>query len=164
MCSLAPFHLGIPGHVHRGGRQVLPGRAGVGPRPSTLHWGHIPGSQAREVSCRVQNKSPFIQHNPYRVLVVQLWLHFIFSMPWAMFAFHCIAMPGNQKSDCAATHEELHLSPNKHMAVSCKGVFKKWGGGVRCRSIRKRWYVVLRWWVRLLNMENGYEPVFHILV
>lgn len=38
-----------PGHVHRGGREVLPGRAGSGARPFAQPGNHLPGSQTREV-------------------------------------------------------------------------------------------------------------------
>lgn len=156
MCSLTPFHLGVPGHVHRGGRQVLPGRAGVGPRPSTLHWGHLPGSQARKVSWRLQHKTPFTHATP-----TDYWQcsYGCVSFSWCLepglpFTESPCLTTWNLKSDCTATCEELHLNPNKYMVTSCKGNLKKWGRGMRCKSIRKWWYVVRRWWERDWEWEG----------
>lgn len=44
----------------------------------------------------------------------------------AAFVVDWIAIPGNQISDCAAMHEEIHLNPIKHMVMSRKGSLKKW--------------------------------------
>lgn len=47
--STCPLPLLPAGHVHRGGREVLPSRAGSGARPFAQPGNHIQGSQTREV-------------------------------------------------------------------------------------------------------------------